>query len=97
MGAVEQDPTYERVAESMTLASQDVARALGRRNRPEATHEGLPVFYGCRDCMAYSARRSTVMNPAVRVQADREGVPAAVVAHRLLSGVHARHQKGLPL
>lgn len=51
----------------------------------------------CDVCLAYAARRSSVISPEVHLRAFLRGVAPEVVGREFMHRVHARHVSGLSL
>lgn len=84
---------------SSFFADNDPAFAVVSGSLSKALRKPLtpPAYANCITCTHYIGRRFRVLSPHMMRAAMRDGVTLRRVVHRFLLGVHARHEKGLPL
>lgn len=51
----------------------------------------------CFECLFYMAVRQQVLLPALRRRRHQTGESAPEIIDRFMTGVHARHEAGLPI
>lgn len=87
------DPRYAVVEDSL----DQIKVPAGARIRPVPPLKAPPAYADCGTCLEYFHRRYSVLSVPIVRAALRDGVTVRRVVHRFLTGVHARHEKGLPL
>lgn len=87
------DPRYAVVEDSL----DQIKVPTGAQIRPVQPLNAPPAYVDCGTCLEYLQRRHRVLIPHIVRIALRDGVRTQRVVHRLLTGAHVRHEKGLPL